>query len=153
MRFYGLQKKKSAWKKADFPSALRHCCGREAQTAAEEECSLISYSFCCRDCQVNPKDRAIDLLLFSQALGKPWWPRFTKERTIQRREQKEIPERILNFQGLRDACYQYLACVLHCEKWNLHFGLVSGVVQRYWDIRKSPGEGTVWATVVKTLQT
>lgn len=36
------------------------------------------------------KDRAIDFLLLSQALGKPWWPpspRFTKERTIPRGEQ------------------------------------------------------------------
>lgn len=67
-------KKKSARKKADFSFTSCHCFRRETRTAAEEECGLIPQSFCCRDRQVNPKDGAIDFLLFSQALGKPWWP-------------------------------------------------------------------------------
>lgn len=147
-----LRRQKKEVNTADFPLALCHCSGIETQTAAGKECRLIPQSFCCQGCQVNPKDGAIDFLLLSQGLGKPRWPsnpRFTKERTIRRREAKDIPERRLNFQGLRDVCYQYLACGLHREEWNLDLSQVSGVRLRNG---KSLGECTVCSTLVETLQ-
>lgn len=42
-----------------------------------------------------------------------------RKKTIQRQEQWYSPERILNFQGLKNAGNQYLACVLYCEEEGL----------------------------------